>query len=311
MLPIALILGIPFVLGLLFGSFLNVCIERLPRGESVVSPRSRCPDCKAQIRWYDNVPVLSYVLLRRRCRACKEKISFRYPLVESAMGAWFVAGLAPYLTNGFQHVYFQQPRATIPDLIIQYLVWIAAGFLLLGLAIMDFRTMKLPDSFTITGIFIGLFLVCAQAVFLGPDEDAVKLQHQVRINSAGAGRSLGNVFLTGPEHLIYGRLLAVVCAFFLLFGIRWLYKRVRGREGMGLGDAKLLAMIAAFLGFTPALVALFVGLLSATAAALVLLARRRADLATKLPFGTFLCIGGFVAMIVGQPIIAWYTGFLR
>ena len=222
------------------------------------------------------------------------------------MGLWFVAGFAIYFTNNLQGF-----AAISPDKVIQYMVWITAGFLLLGLAVMDFRTMKLPDAFTLTGIFLGIFLVCVQAIFLGPDEDAIKLQHQVRINSAGAGRSLGNVFLTGPEHLIYGRLFAVVCAFFLLFGIRWLYKRVRGREGMGLGDAKLLAMIAAFLGFAPALVALFVGLLSATAAALVLLARRRADLATRLPFGTFLCIGGFVAMLFGQPIVTWYSSLLR
>lgn len=175
---------------------------------------------------------------------------------------------------------------------------------------MDFRTQRLPDAFTITGIFIGLFLVCVQAVFLAPGEDAIKLHRQVNLNSAGAGRSMGNVFLTGPEHLIFGRLFAVLCAFLLLYGVRWIYKKVRHRDGMGLGDAKLLAMIAAFLGFAPALVALFFGLMSATAAAVYLLARGKADRLTRLPLGTFLCIGGFFAMLFGQPLIDWYTSLL-
>lgn len=308
--PLFLIFAIPFAIGLLLGSFLNVCIERLPKGESIATPRSRCPNCKGQIRWYDNIPLLSYVLLRRRCRECKETISIRYPLVELATGLWFALNIGPFLGNGFNHVYFHTPLVPISTFIVDYLVCITLGFLLLGLAVMDFRTQRLPDAFTITGIFIGLFLVCVQAVFLGPGEDAIKLHREIHLNSAGAGRSMGNVFLTGPEHLIFGRLLAVICAFLLLYGIRWTYRKVRHKDGMGLGDAKLLAMIAALLGFAPALVALFVGLLSATAAALYLLARGKADRMTRLPFGTFLCIGGFFAMLFGQQLIDWYSSLL-
>lgn len=309
--PLVAIFAIPFVIGLLFGSFLNVCIERLPRGESVVSPRSRCKACGTQIHWYDNVPVLSYFLLRRRCRVCRTVIGIRYPLVELATGALFASAVTAYLANGFNHVYFQTPLRSTADLVIAYITQCVLGFLLLGLAVMDWRTHKLPDAFTITGILIGLFLVCVQAVFLQPGEDAIKLQHQVRINSAGAGKSLGNVFLTGPEHLIFGRLLAVVCAFGLLWGVRWLYKRVRGRDGMGLGDAKLLAMIVAFLGFAPGLVALFIGIGLATVYAVWLLVRQRAGGMTRLPLGTFLCVGGFLAMVWGEPVVAWYTSLLR
>lgn len=301
-----------FVIGLLFGSFLNVCIERLPRGESIASPRSRCNSCGKQIRWYDNVPLASYVLLRGRCRDCKQRISVRYPLIELAFGVWLLLCFGRQIVaRNFLHCWGEPFGTSDVNAILTALICATLGFLLLGLAVMDWRTHKLPDAFTITGTFIGLFLVCVQAVFLQPGQDEIKLQHQVDINSAGAGKNMGNVFLTGPEHLVFGRLLAVVSAYLLLWGIRWIYRKVRKRDGLGLGDAKLLAMIAAFLGFAPSLVALFVGVLLATVYGVWLLARGRGNAMTRLPLGTFLCIGGFFAIVWGEPLVRWYTSLFR
>ena len=119
------------------------------------------------------------------------------------------------------------------------------------------------------------------------------------------------MFLTGAEHMVYGRLLAIVSAFGLMWGVGTLYKLARKRAGMGLGDAKLLAMIAAFLGFRLGLFALCVGIGGATVYAIGLLVRGRATGATRLPLGTFLCVGGFAAMAWGLQVVDWYSGLLR
>jgi len=299
------------LLGLLFGSFLNVCIARLPRGESIVSPRSRCPECGHTIRWRDNIPLLSWFLLRRRCRDCRCPIPARYPLIELALGLWFafaaynfpvtVPGSATPLTTE------QLAVATLGAVGFAIL-----GFLLLGLMAMDWQTMLLPDAFTISGIAIGFFLVCIQAVFLGPGEDQINLtSHHIRLASPGNVVDHGNLFFTGPEALVMGRLAAICGVALVLLTIRSLYKTTRKREGMGLGDVKMLAMIAAFLGFWPAVVALFAGVLAACGFAVVLLARHRANAATRLPFGSFLALGGMIAALYGGPIIAAYTTLLR
>jgi leader peptidase (prepilin peptidase)/N-methyltransferase len=246
---------VAFVVGLLFGSFLNVCISRLPRHESVVRPGSHCPSCGKPIRWYDNVPVLSWILLRGRCRDCKGSIPWRYPLVELSVGVWFWITYSSFLSRfarlhdfGGQYSSGDVPRTTVAVSVA------IVGFLLIGLMVMDWQTMTLPDSFTLTGIAIGLFLVCIQAIFLGPNEDQVRLtKHSLHLTSPGGVTDAGNVFLTGPESLIFGRVAAVCGAAFLLLLIRWVYQSVRHRNGMGMGDVKLLAMIAAFLGFWPAI----------------------------------------------------------
>lgn len=186
------------------------------------------------------------------------------------------------------------------------------GFLLIGLMVMDWQTMTLPDAFTLTGIAIALFLVCTQAIFLGPNEDQVRLtKHSLHLTSPGGVTDNGNVFLTGPESLIFGRIAAVCGAALLLLVIRWVYKTVRHREGMGLGDAKLLAMIAAFLGFWPAILSLFIGVLFASLYGVFLLIRGRAIATSKLPFGSFLCVGGLVAAVYGNRLIDMYIALLR
>jgi leader peptidase (prepilin peptidase)/N-methyltransferase len=186
------------------------------------------------------------------------------------------------------------------------------GFLLIGLMVMDWQTMILPDAFTLGGIAVALFLVCTQAIFLGPGEDEVHLtKHSLHLTSPGGVTDHGNLFLTGPESLIFGRIVAICGAALLLLLIRWLYRAVRHREGMGLGDVKLLAMIAAFLGFWPAILSLFVGTLAAAFYGALLLARGKAGATSKLAFGSFLCVGGLVAALYGNRLIDSYIALLR
>jgi leader peptidase (prepilin peptidase)/N-methyltransferase len=187
------------------------------------------------------------------------------------------------------------------------------GFLLIGLMVMDWRTQRLPDAFTLTGIGIGFLLTCVQAFFLAPGVGDIVLNttHQLRMSSPGSSASQGNVFLTGTEALIMGRIVAIAGAALLLLAVRWGYKALRKREGMGLGDVKLLAMIAAFLGFGETLLALFAGVVAASVYGIVLLARRRASGTSKLPLGSFLAAGGLFAALLGPRIIAWYMELLR
>jgi leader peptidase (prepilin peptidase)/N-methyltransferase len=136
------------------------------------------------------------------------------------------------------------------------------------------------------------------------------LQGRNPLTSPGNVTDRGNVILTGPEHLVLGRLLAIVLAGGILFLIGYVYHHLRHRDGLGIGDAKLAAMIAAFLGFWPAVLALFLGFVLCSIYALTLMARGKATLRKRLPLGTFLCIGGLIAALVGTPVIAWYSSLL-
>ena len=242
-----------FVFGLLIGSFLNVCIARLPAGESVSSPGSRCPACATPIRWYDNIPVVSYLVLGRRCRACKAPISVRYPLVELATAVAFAlqAWLLP------------------PDPIVlaQHLLFTALLIVLFGT---DYDVQRLPDVITLPGTVAGILI----AVFVMPGFVA-----------SVAGAALG--------------------AGVLLF-VRWGWKRLRGVDGMGLGDVKMLAMIGAFLGWRQVGVVLFLASRSGAVIGLALAATGRRSMQTRLPFGTFLAVAAYAASLIGKPLLDWY-----
>ncbi len=188
--------------GAIAGSFANVCIHRLPRGESVVHPPSRCPKCGTRVAWYDNVPVLSWFVLRGRCRACRAPISPRYPLVEAA-GAGIFAGA----------VLLWGPTA------------VAAGGALLALASLilvatDLETRTLPDEVTLGTLVLGLVVAAVR-------------------DRAAAGT--GVPLLAGHGHLVEAVLGAAVGAAFLEL-VRRAYLALRGQEGMGGGDVKMLAM---------------------------------------------------------------------
>ena len=300
-----------FVLGLLLGSFLNVCISRIPAGESISKPRSHCPGCGQTIAWYDNIPLLSWLLLRARCRHCKAHISWRYPAVELATALWFLiafvvthrAMLADFAATWSAHT----TRILLDGVGISLL-----GFALIGLMVIDWQTHTLPDAFTLTGTAIGFFLTCTQAAFLNLGEGDIHLnpRSSFRMQSPGSFAARGDVFMTGPEALILGRLAAILAAAGLLLFIRALYKSLRKQEGMGLGDAKLLALIASFLGFWDAMLAFFLGMIACAVYAVYLLARRRATAATKLPLGSFLAAGGLLTALLGEALLTWYKGLL-
>ena len=315
-----------FVIGLLFGSFLNVCISRLPAHESIVKPRSHCMACGHEIRWYDYLPVLSWLLLRARCRDCKATISWRYPAVEFAVGIWFAIAVSSALRllellNLWLSTTTPARRSSHPDLVgpltsagfVSLVGFAILGFLLIGLMVMDWQTQRLPDAFTLTGIGIGFALTCVQAYFLAPGEGDIVLNttHQLRLSSPGSIASQGNIFMTGTEALIMGRIAAIAGSALILLAVRWGYKALRKRDGMGLGDVKLLAMIAAFMGFWEALLALFAAVLAASVYGILLIARRRASGNSKLPLGSFLAAGGLFAALFGASIVSWYAALLR
>lgn len=303
-----------FLLGLLFGSFSNVLIARVPVRASIVSPGSRCPRCRHPIRWYDNIPLLSFLILRGRCRDCSAPISWRYPLVELTCALWFAAVLGHALLHVGPLPQPSSSRLLTPDwpLLLSVAALWSLGVLLLSLAVIDWQYHRLPDVLTLPGVVLGLLFTCAQAALLpsGAYDIHFDPRRGLRLSSPGSFAARGDVFLTGTEHLIYGRLVAILSSAVVLLVIRWVYRLARRREGLGLGDAKLLALVAAFLGFWPAMLALFAGTLGGAAYGSLLLTRGRAHAATALPFGSFLAASGLFSALFGPAVIAWYTSLL-
>ena len=264
-----------FIAGLLIGSFLNVCIFRLPRDLSVMKPsRSFCPGCERTIAWYDNIPLLSYALLGGRCRYCKERIPMRYPFVE------FVTGLAFALA-----VY--QFGVTVEAL--KYAVFSA---IMIDLVVTDFETRILPDEFTKGGIVIGLVF----AWFVPLEANVAALMFVFS----------GMPYLPKVISLLEA-VLGVAIGSGIIWFVAWVYQKVRHRDGMGIGDFKMMALIGAFLGLRPALFTFFLAaLLGAVAGPIyALIAKQklmtrlqrkmtRAQAASavimryQLPFGSFL-----------------------
>lgn len=238
--------------GLLIGSFLNVCIHRLPRHESIVSPRSHCPSCANALRWYDNVPVVSFVALGGRCRQCHLPISPIYPLVEVVTGGLFAL---QYAVIGFE------------SLLAARLLFTGA---MIVLFVVDLTHRLLPNAITLPGVLVGL--VCSS--FLSPGWV-----------SAGIGTVAGA-----------GSLLLISEAYF----------RVRGEQGLGMGDVKMLAMVGAFLGWPLMLLTLLLASLLGSVVGFAMLASSRGDLQYPLPFGSFLAVAAVTATVCGEPLIAWY-----
>jgi leader peptidase (prepilin peptidase)/N-methyltransferase len=214
------------VAGLIFGSFLNVCISRIPRDESVVSPRSRCPRCGRPIRWCHNIPIFSFVWLKGRCADCRAPISVRYPLVELLTAALFVACFAKF------------------DLSLALLKSCVFDFLLIGLIFMDAETGLLPAEFTYTGIGMGLLFA---GLVPGDSSGSEFLLRVLGIHTVMGVRQAS--FLDAIIAMFFG------AAFF--YCIWALYYLVRKRHGLGFGDIALIAMCGAFLGLKLTLFVLF------------------------------------------------------
>jgi leader peptidase (prepilin peptidase)/N-methyltransferase len=250
--------------GLVVGSFLNVCIYRLPAGLSVVSPGSRCPQCGAPIRAWQNVPVLSWLMLRGRCAACSAPISWRYPAVETLTGLMVLAlwrGFGPSWAFGVATVF---------------------GFMMIVLFFTDYDQQLLPDVVTLPGFCVGLAVAWFNPFLGDPGWERIVL--------AVSGAALGSG---------------------ILWGIGALYSRVRGVEGMGFGDVKMMALVGAFAGPAGVAVTLFAASVAGAIVGLALIPIKRKTLQNALPFGCFLAPAAFAALIWGRRAIEAYFGLLR
>ena len=247
-----------FFLGIIIGSFLTVCVHRLPRERSIVAPRSACPECHQPIRWYDNVPLLSFILLRGCCRNCQASISPRYPIIE--------------LTNGVGYV-----------LVFEYFGWgwpavIYAVFFsaLLTITWIDWDHFLIPDVITLPGIVVGLLA----ASFVLP---------------VGFVNSLIGILVGGGVLLL----------------MAWISPYLFGKEGLGGGDIKLLAMVGAFLGWPYALGTLMIASVAGSIVGISLMALKLLKKGQYIPFGPYLALGAVVSLFWGPPMLAWYVSTMH
>jgi leader peptidase (prepilin peptidase)/N-methyltransferase len=269
------------VLGAIIGSFLNVVIHRVPLDESIVFPNSRCPSCSTVIAFYDNVPVLSYVFLRGRCRSCKTHISARYPAVELLTALLYVAvvwrdGLTPALPFD--------------------LVFVSA---LVALIFIDAEHMILPNVITYPGMVFAVVARLLLPYLLGQPhfDDLTAL-----LQGAFAGWPTWAASLAGAA-------LGALVGGGSLWLMGWVWEKLRGVEAMGLGDVKMMFMVGAYLGWRLTILTIFVAVLSGSVIGIVLMMRQKErDMQMLLPFGVFLGIGAIAALLFGSQIVDWYAG---
>ncbi|MFB3154621.1 MAG: A24 family peptidase [Candidatus Acidiferrales bacterium] len=263
-----------FVVGLTIGSFLNVCIHRLPKGESIVHPRSRCPHCGRMIAAYDNVPVLSYLWLRGRCRHCHSRISPFYPLIELLTGLTFLL---------VYHRWGISPPAVKAVLLASALI---------VLTFTDLRERLLPDRITFPGIAAGFLF----ALWLPLEDGTAALLLRLL-----GGPNLSAVLLSVADALL-GALLGAG----LLFALGEIWYRLRRVEAMGLGDVKMMGMVGLFLGIKLTVLTLLLGsLLGSLLGGLFLLLAGK-DTRYELPFGTFLGVAALIALFWGPQLVTSY-----
>lgn len=267
-------LAIAFTLGLVIGSFLNVCIVRLPLGISVVGPRSECPNCRKLIAWYDNIPILSYFLLGARCRQCRAPISVRYPIVEAMSG---ILSVLNYVKFGWS---------------LEWFVFLAFSGSLLVLTFIDLEHRILPDPITLNGIWAGV----VASVWLG----------QPSLLAMTALRGVGLEVTNGRVLAFTGSALGLVFGGGLLWLVGEAYFRLRGVEGMGFGDVKMMAMVGAFLGLPLTLLTIMLGSLLGSTIGMTLIGFFGKSRQYELPFGTFLGIAAIVSMLYGEDMIRFY-----
>ena len=270
--------------GAIIGSFLNVVIHRIPREESIVFPNSRCPSCGAVIAFYDNIPVLSYVVLGGKCRGCKKHISARYPLVEFLCALLFIAV-----------AWHDGPTIGLPF----DLVFTSA---LLALVFIDAEHMLLPNAITYPGIVFAVVARLALPYLTGSHhfDDLASLTRGALADSPIWVTSLVGAFLGA---LIGGG---------SLWLMGWTWEKLRGIEAMGLGDVKMMFMVGAYLGWRLTILTIFVGVLSGSIIGILLMARAgKKDMQMLLPFGVFLGIGAIAALLFGSHVVEWYAGQFR
>jgi leader peptidase (prepilin peptidase) / N-methyltransferase len=264
--------------GLIIGSFLNVCIVRIPGRKSIVMPASACPNCGAAIRPWDNMPVVSWLLLGGKCRACKTPISWMYPVVELLTAALF---WACYYAFG---------------LTTEALKWAIFSALMIVLVFTDLRERILPDVVNYSGFAVGLAL----SLVTKPAD--------------GAALWLANrVFDFPPPSPVISLADAVLGAAFgsgMLWLVAEIYFRMRGREGMGFGDVKMMLMAGAFLGLKRTLLTILAGSVLGSVLGLAFMLARRKGSDYELPFGSFLGMAAVLVMFFGTPLVNWYLSLM-
>jgi leader peptidase (prepilin peptidase)/N-methyltransferase len=273
------LLGAVFSLGMgaCIGSFLNVCIWRLPRGESIVSPGSHCPKCNSPIPWYCNIPVISWCALRGRCLRCKAPISIRYTIVELLTAQLFLLAAISWLSPGL--------LALTPSVAITVVPchWLVISGLLVGTFI-DLRHYIIPDSITIGGMVAGVALSVA-----------VPALHKCSVPLDGLKASL----------------VGMGTGFGLLYAIGWLGSKAFKKDAMGFGDVKLMGAIGAFFGWQAVLFVIFVSSFIGSAAGLILMACGKAKRASRIPFGPYLAAAALIWMFWGSTLVDWYFSLMK
>jgi len=257
--------------GLLFGSLANVIIWRVPRGESIVSPGSHCPSCGREIRWYDNVPIISWFVLRARCRACGSQIPVRYPVVETISGLlWLLAALLWGMT-------------------FRTLFGIALFYLLLVLTYIDLDHLRLPNPIVATLAGVGLVGTAASQLTGVP----------VLPLFEGAGL-LANPAVYAVVGVVIGLGVSAIMA--------GTYALIRKTAGLGMGDIKLLAVLGIYYGPYVLMVLLIGSIIGAVVGGVLMVGKKDSDEPARIPFGPFLAIAGVLVAAWGPTIWAWYMG---
>jgi leader peptidase (prepilin peptidase)/N-methyltransferase len=274
-----MIIAVVFVFGLIVGSFLNVCIVRMPRGGSIVSPPSHCPRCQSGIKFYDNIPLISFLLLRGKCRNCGEPISWRYPLVELTNALIYVGIVSEFWLGG------------------EAFMMMALCSSLIVITIIDYDHMIIPDKITLPGMLVGLTLA---PFFMSPLGDPLPFNLEALIPHAGP-------YLTGFLNSLIGLILGGG----LLLSIGWAWEKLRHIEAMGGGDVKLMGMVGSFLGWKGALLTIMLGALTGSVIGVLLIVLKRHKLEKLIPFGPFLAAGALASAFYGPDIVLWYIGLIR
>lgn len=253
--PNWIVIAIIFAFGACIGSFLNVCIYRIPSSRSIIAPGSMCPTCQSSIRFYDNIPIISYLWLIGRCRHCGEKISIRYPIVEMLTG--FLACIC-FIKFGYS---------------LEAIVYFAFIAILEVISFIDMDHKIIPDIISLPAIPIGLFISWILPSFSFTD--------------AFFGALIGG---------------------WILYFIAWTYQTITGKEGMGGGDIKLLAMIGAFIGWKGVLLTIFIASATGAIVGILLMLIARKNIKYAIPFGPFLAFGAIIYIFMGPELIQWYYG---
>jgi leader peptidase (prepilin peptidase) / N-methyltransferase len=280
-LPVACVLM--GVLGAMIGSFLNVVIHRLPREQSIVFPNSTCPRCRARIKAYDNIPILSFLILRGRCRSCSASISPRYPAVEALTALLFAA-------------------VTWHDGVSFILAFdLAFTASIVALLFIDAEHMILPNAITYPGILFALITRVVVPYVAGPTHFD-DLPNLIRVFPA-----------TYPIPLVslIGAAIGALAGGGSLWLMGFLWEKLRGVEAMGFGDVKMMFMVGAYLGWRLTILTILIGAFTGSLAGIAVMIRRGRNLQMMLPFGIFLGIGSIVSLLAGSRIIEWYASQFR